>query len=151
MYSRHARRSSRMLTHLSMCIAFVAFVVLTLAFTARSAIAASPHVDLIVLNTEINSATQQFLTSALNTAKSDGAQALVIEIDTPGGDIDAMKAMTQAELSSTIPVISYVSPTGGRAASAGAFVALAAHVAVMAPTTRIGASSPIQNTGANLD
>jgi membrane-bound serine protease (ClpP class) len=151
MYSRHARRTSRMLTHLPMCVAFVAFVVLTLAFTARSAIAASPHVDLMVLNTDINQATQQFLKSTLNTAESDGAQALVIEIDTPGGDIDSMKAMTQAELSSTIPVISYVSPTGGRAASAGAFVALAAHIAVMAPTTRIGASSPIQDTGANLD
>jgi membrane-bound serine protease (ClpP class) len=62
-----------------------------------------------------------------------------------------MKAMVQAELSSTVPVISYVSPVGGRAASAGAFVTLAAPVAAMAPTTRIGASSPVDSTGANLD
>jgi membrane-bound serine protease (ClpP class) len=134
-----------------MCAALVAFIVLSFAFTAHSAAAASPHVDMMVLNGDINPASQQFLTNTLHTAESDGAQALVIEIDTPGGDIDSMKAMTIAELSSTIPVIAYVSPTGGRAASAGAFVTLAAQVAAMAPTTRIGASSPISSTGSNLD
>jgi membrane-bound serine protease (ClpP class) len=134
-----------------MCAALVAFILLSFAFTARSAVAASPHVDVMMLNGDINPASQQFLTNTLHTAENDGARALVIEIDTPGGDIDSMKAMTQAELSSTIPVIAYVAPTGGRAASAGALVTLAAQVAVMAPTTRIGASSPISSTGSNLD
>jgi membrane-bound serine protease (ClpP class) len=134
-----------------MAIAILAFVFLSFAFTAHPAAAASPHGDMMVLNGAINPASQQFLTNTLKTAESEGAQALVIEIDTPGGDIDSMKAMTQAELSSTIPVIAYVSPTGGRAASAGAVVALAAQVTAMAPTTRIGASSPIASTGSNLD
>ena len=151
MHSRHARRTSRMLSHLPMCVALVAFVVLSFAFTAHSAEAASPHIDVMVLNGDINPASQQFLTNTLHTAENDGARALVIEIDTPGGDIDSMKAMTQAELSSTIPVIAYVSPTGGRAASAGSIVTLAAQVAVMAPTTRIGAASPISSDGSNLD
>jgi membrane-bound serine protease (ClpP class) len=105
----------------------------------------------MALNMDIDPASLRYLTSSIATAESDGVQALVIEIDTPGGDLDSMKAMVQAELSSTVPVISYVSPIGGRAASAGAFVTLAAQVAAMAPTTRIGASSPVDSTGANLD
>lgn len=151
MQSRHAHGTLRKLSHLPMFVAIAAFVLLSLAFTAHPAVAASSHVDVMVLNGDINPASQQFLTNTLHTAENDGAQALVIEIDTPGGDIDSMKAMTQAELSSTIPVIAYVSPSGGRAASAGAFVTLAAQVAVMAQTTRIGASSPISSTGSNLD
>jgi len=121
-----------------------------LLFTSQTALAAGPHVDVMVLNSDIGPASLHFLQRAITTAEQDGAQALVIEIDTPGGDLDSMKAMTQAELSSNVPIISYVSPTGGRAASAGAFVALAADIAVMAPTTRIGASSPVTSTGADI-
>src|SRR5436309_6594252 len=151
MDSRQLYRKPLWLSLLFPCaIVFVA-VLLSLSLSTRSAEAASPHVDVMVLNSDISPASLRFLTQAIDTAEHDGAQALVIEIDTPGGDIDSMKAMTQAELSSTIPVIAYVSPTGGRAASAGAFVMLAAQVAVMAPTTRIGASSPISSTGSNLD
>jgi len=150
MYSRHARRTSRKLSHLPMCIAIVAFVFLSLAFTAHPAAAASPHVDMMVLNGDINPASQQFLTNTLNTAENDGAQALVIEIDTPGGDLDSMKAMVQAELGITVSVIAFVSPSGGRAASAGSFVTLAAHIAAMAPTTRIGAASPVTSTGGDI-
>jgi membrane-bound serine protease (ClpP class) len=117
----------------------------------RSASAASSHVDVTVLNYDIGQVSERVLTRAINTAEHDGARALVIEIDTPGGDIDAMKTMTQAELASTVPIISYVSPTGGRAASAGAFIALAAPLVAMAPTTRIGASSPVTSTGSNID
>jgi membrane-bound serine protease (ClpP class) len=105
----------------------------------------------MVLNSDINSASLRFLTRAIDTAEHDGAQALVVEIDTPGGDIDSMKTMTQAELASSVPVIAYVSPTGGRAASAGAFVTLAAQIAAMAPTTRIGASSPVTSTGGDIE
>jgi len=58
--------------------------------------------------------------------------------------------MTEAELNSTVPIVTYVTPSGGFAASAGAFVTLAAPIAAMAPTTRIGASSPITSTGADI-
>ena len=151
MYSRRARRRTYALPLLLSSTIIVGFVLLSLMLTTRSAEAASPHVDVMVLNGEINPASLRFLTNSINTAESDGAQALVIEIDTPGGDIDSMKAMTQAELSSSVPIISYVSPAGGRAASAGAFVALAAHVSIMAPTTRIGASSPVTSTGGDIE
>jgi membrane-bound serine protease (ClpP class) len=149
MFSRHARKK---LPALPLLLAGIIIAVVSLYFVlpTRTARAASTHVDVMVLNTDIGPASQRFLTNTITTAEGDGAAALVIEIDTPGGDLTAMKAMTEAELNSTVPVISYVSPTGGFAASAGAFVALAAHVAAMAPTTRIGASSPVDSTGADI-
>ncbi len=108
-------------------------------------------VDVTELNSEINAASQRFLTQAITTAEHDGSQALLIQINTPGGDINAMQQMVTAELNSTVPIITYVSPSGGFAASAGAFVTLAAPVAAMAPTTTIGASSPINADGSNLN
>ncbi|HEX6122538.1 MAG TPA: NfeD family protein, partial [Ktedonobacterales bacterium] len=75
---------------------------------------------------------------------------LVITLDTPGGDLDSMKAIMQKELASTVPIAVYVAPEGARAASAGMFLALAAPIVAMAPNTRIGASSPISSTGADI-
>jgi membrane-bound serine protease (ClpP class) len=150
MFSRHARRKLPALPLLLVGTIIVVVVSLSFTFSVRPVLAASPHVDATVLNTDIGPASLHFLTNAISTAESDGAQALVVGIDTPGGDLNSMKAMTEAELNSAVPIISYVSPTGGFAASAGAFVALAAPIAAMAPTTRIGASSPIDSTGADI-
>src|SRR6266571_5673393 len=153
MNSRHTHRMTRGLPLLLAGIILTVVVSLSFTLTARTAVAASssPHVDVMTLNTDIGPASLHSLTSAIATAESDGAQALVIQVDTPGGDIASMKSMVEAELNSTVPIISYVSPTGAYAASAAAFVALAAPIAAMAPTTRIGASSPISSTGSNLD
>lgn len=112
--------------------------------------AATPHVDVMVLNGNIDPAALNYLTNAISAAEHDGAQALVIEIDTPGGDMNSMTAMTKAELASSVPIVTYVYPSGGRAASAGAFVTLAAPVAAMAPATRIGAASPVTATGGDI-
>ncbi len=135
-----------------LCIAVIAFIFVSLSLTTRSALGAttSPHVDVIVLNSQISPASLRYLTGAISTAETDGAQALVIEIDTPGGDINSMKSMEVAELNSTVPIISYVYPNGAFAASAGAFVTLAAHIAVMAPGTTIGASSPVTASGGDI-
>ncbi len=151
MHSRHSHRRPRALSLLPVCIIFVVPILLTLMFVPHTASADTYHVDVMVLNSDIGPASLRYLKNSVAAAEQDRAQALVIEIDTPGGDLESMKSMTQAELSSTVPIISYVSPVGGRAASAGAFVALAAHIAAMAPTTRIGASSPVTGTGADID
>ncbi|HEU5229287.1 MAG TPA: nodulation protein NfeD [Ktedonobacteraceae bacterium] len=151
MYSRQAYRHLKRLFWLFPGLVILLALLMSSILGAHTAQAASLHVDMMVLNGEINPASLHSLTSAIDTASGDGAQALVIEIDTPGGDIDSMKAMTQAELASKVPIIAYVSPVGGRAASAGAFVTLAAHIAAMAPTTRIGASSPVTSTGGDID
>ena len=146
MYSRHGHALQFYLLLLGSLIV----VLLFFSLSARTANAASPHIDVMTLNTEIDPASLSFLNKAITTAEGDGAQALVIEINTPGGDLTSMRSMTEAELNSTVHIVTYVSPTGGFAASAGAFVTLAAPIAAMAPTTRIGASSPIASTGADI-
>lgn len=152
MNSRQACRKPFVLYLLPIAIIAIVFAFIFLSLNARSAVAATAtsHVDEMVLNSEINPASLRFLTRSINTAETDGAQALVIEIDTPGGDIKSMESMKVAELNSTVPIISYVAPTGAYAASAGAFVALAAQVAAMAPGTTIGASSPVDVSGGDI-
>jgi membrane-bound serine protease (ClpP class) len=130
----------------------IILVVLSLTVFAPSARADSvgPHIDVMTLDTTIDPSSLQYLTSSINTAQSDGAQALVIEINTPGGDLGSMESMKVAELNSKVPIITYVSPAGAWAASAGAFVTLAGQVAAMAPGTTIGASSPVTSTGGDI-
>jgi membrane-bound serine protease (ClpP class) len=99
---------------------------------------------------EINPVTQSYLTNKLSRAARDGYDAAVILLDTPGGLSTSMKTIYQAELASKVPVIVYVSPEGARAASAGVWVAQAADVLAMAPTTNIGSSTPIDSSGQNL-
>src|SRR5579863_1421700 len=151
MYSRHARRKPMVLTLLP-ALLVVVLALLSLSLTAGSAAAASTgtHVDVMTLNSDISPASLNYLTSAISSAERDGAAALVIEINTPGGDLTSMESMKVAELNSTVPIIAYVSPSGAWAASAGAFVTLAAQVAVMAPGTTIGASSPVTSTGGDI-
>ncbi len=148
MFSRH--RHARRLLLLLLSSLIVVVVSLFFTVSARAASAASPHIDVTTLNTVIGPASLSFLKQAITTAEGDGAQVLVIEVNTPGGDLASMKSMTEAELNSTVPIVTYVTPSGGFAASAGAFVTLAAQIAAMAPTTRIGASSPITSTGADI-
>jgi membrane-bound serine protease (ClpP class) len=148
MFSRH--RHARRLLLLLLSSLIVVVVSLFFTVSARAASAASPHIDVTTLNTVIGPASLSFLKQAISTAEGDGARVLVIEVNTPGGDLASMKSMTEAELNSTVPIVTYVTPSGGFAASAGAFVTLAAPIAAMAPTTRIGASSPITSTGADI-
>ena len=99
---------------------------------------------------EVNPVTQDYLTSKLSQAAKDGYDAAVILLDTPGGLSTSMKTIYTAELNAKLPVIVYVSPDGARAASAGVWIAQAADVLAMAPTTNIGSSTPIDSSGANL-
>ena len=99
---------------------------------------------------EVNPVTQDYLTGRLSRAASQGYDAAVILLDTPGGLSSSMKTIYQAELSAKLPVIVYVSPEGARAASAGVWIAEAADVLAMAPTTNIGSSTPIDSSGQNL-
>ena len=103
----------------------------------------APRVDLVTVDGAITPPTAQYVTRAIAGAESDGASAVVIALDTPGGLMSSMDAIVDAILASRVPVVVYVSPPGGRAASAGVFVTEAAHVAAMAPTTRIGSASPV--------
>jgi membrane-bound serine protease (ClpP class) len=122
----------------------LAALVLLTGIALTSAVGADvAPVDLIKIEGAISPVTLRLVESALDRARLDGAQALVIQLDTPGGLERSMRAIAQRMLNAEIPVIVYVAPTGARAASAGVFLTLAAHVAAMAPATNIGAAHPV--------
>lgn len=95
----------------------------------------------------ISPVSAEYLQAAVHKAAEGNYDALVIELDTPGGLDLSMREIVKALLSSTVPVIVYVSPAGARAASAGVFITMAAHVAAMTPGTNIGAAHPVQLGG----
>jgi membrane-bound serine protease (ClpP class) len=84
-----------------------------------------------------------FLVEAIHNAETQGAEALVVRIDTPGGLLSTTRDVVQAELSAKVPIVFWVGPPGARAGSAGVFLTLAAHVAAMAPSSNIGAAHPV--------
>ncbi len=103
----------------------------------------------IRLNDEpITPVTARFIERALEKAAEEGAQCLVIELDTPGGLVTSTQAIVRNIIASDVPVVVYVSPSGARAASAGVFITLSSHVAAMAPATHIGAAHPVTIGGA---
>jgi membrane-bound serine protease (ClpP class) len=91
----------------------------------------------------IGPASAKYMVHAIDEAQARGAECIVFEMDTPGGLDDAMRTIIKKIMSSTVPVVVYVAPSGSRAASAGAFITIAAHVAAMAPGTNIGAAHPV--------
>jgi membrane-bound serine protease (ClpP class) len=107
------------------------------------AASAAQSVSLIELDSAITPVTVRLLAGAIERAQAEGAQALIVQLNTPGGLERSMRSMVQSILGSPIPVIVYVAPAGARAASAGVFVTMAAHVAAMAPATNIGAAHPV--------
>ncbi len=101
------------------------------------------HVDVLEVKGVINPAVATYLDRGIDAAQADGAQAVLIEMDTPGGLDTAMRQIIQKMIASPVPVVVYVWPPGGRAASAGLFITQAAAVAAMGPATNIGAAHPV--------
>ncbi len=124
----------------------LAAAVAVLLLAAARVEAAAP-VSVITVEGVINPVTLRLVSTAIDRARAERAQALVIQLDTPGGLERSMRAIVQRMLNADVPVIVYVAPTGARAASAGVFITMAAHVAAMAPATNIGAAHPVALTG----
>ncbi len=99
----------------------------------------------------INPVASEWIATAVAQADRDGAEALIIQLDTPGGLDTSMRDIVRTILASPVPVIVYVAPSGGRAASAGVFIAFAAHLAAMAPGTNIGAAHPVAMGGKAIE
>lgn len=99
----------------------------------------------------VNPVMSEFIASGLKRASSEGAEAVVIELDTPGGLDSSMREIVKAVLSTEVPVVAYVAPGGSRAASAGVFIAYAANIAAMAPGTNIGSAHPVQMGAQKMD
>ncbi len=92
-----------------------------------------------------------FIKRAIAEADVQNVEALVLRLNTPGGSVDQTKEIIQAMIASDVPVVVYVWPSGGFAASAGTFITLAGHAAAMAPNTSIGAASPVSGGGGEID
>lgn len=103
----------------------------------------SSTVWVVDLEGAVGPASADLVIRAIEDAGEEGAEALVIRMDTPGGLDKSMRDLVKAILAARIPVVTYVSPDGARAASAGTYIAFASHVAAMAPATNIGSSTPV--------
>ncbi|MGH3057962.1 MAG: NfeD family protein [Gaiellaceae bacterium] len=120
------------------------------ALAGNAAAQERPRVLAVEFENDVNPVTQGFFTDAVDRAEEEGYDAVVLLLDTPGGLDSSMRAMIKREIESAVPVIVYVFPPGGRAASAGAFIAMGADVAAMAPQTDIGSSTPINVGGEDI-
>ncbi len=131
-------------------------LILALAFAAvvpvpKLSLAASENKAVFAdIDGMVHPITAEIVSSAIDRAKRDGASVLVLRLNTPGGLMDAMRDTIQLILASPVPVITYVAPSGGRAASAGFFILESGDLAVMAPGTNTGAAHPVAE-GQQLD
>jgi len=103
----------------------------------------TPTIIKVEIKSTIGPASSKYLKEGMEAAQHQNAQMILIELDTPGGLSTSMREMIQEITNSTLPVITYVSPKGARAASAGTYLLYASHVAAMAPGTNLGAATPV--------
>jgi membrane-bound serine protease (ClpP class) len=125
----------------------IAFAGLVLAASGPAGAQTSSSILSVTVDGVITPVMADHLREALDRAETEGHQALLVEIDTPGGLDTSMRDIIQSFLNARVPVIVHVSPQGARAASAGALITLSSHVAAMAPGTSIGAATPIGGQG----
>jgi membrane-bound serine protease (ClpP class) len=128
-------------------------VVAAILFAAVSTVQAQAGHPLILVlqaNGPITPPMAEYLGRGIQSAEQQNAEALIVQLDTPGGDLGSLDKIIQEIRASTVPVVIYVAPNGAMAGSAGALVTMAGHVAAMAPEAAIGASSPVSSGGQDL-
>ena len=111
---------------------------------------AAKHVNLITIDAAINPAIADFIHESITRSTEEGAPALVIQLDTPGGLLNSTRTIVKDLLGAPLPVIVYVAPSGASAGSAGVFITMAGHIAAMAPGTTIGAAHPVGSGGQDI-
>lgn len=126
------------------------FLLGALALFASPVRAAGDHVVVLPTTGVVDQVMANYIRDGIVKAQRDGAAAVVIRLDTPGGALDATNEIVKTLLDAPLPVIVWVAPAGSRAASAGTFITLAANLAFMAPSTRIGAASPVGGQGEDI-
>lgn len=127
-----------------------AFVATLLSLATYAASAADETVVVLEIKGGIGVATADYLATGIRHAEERNAELIIIDIDTPGGLAKPMRDMVQDILGSSVPVATYVSPAGARADSAGTYILLASHIAAMAPTTHLGAATPVSLNGEDV-
>ena len=110
-----------------------------------------PSVAILTANGIVDNVMAGYLAEGVAQAGRDGAAAVIIQLNTPGGSLDATQRIVSTLLEAPLPTIVWVTPSGARAASAGTFITLAGHVAMMAPGTNIGAATPVGGQGEDIE
>jgi membrane-bound serine protease (ClpP class) len=136
---------------LALIFSSVLFGVLVLSQPKGSqAQSTTPQVLVMTASGPLTPAMAEYLSRSIRTAQQENAEALIFQLNTPGGSLDTMNQMVEAIRASKVPVVVYVAPRGAMAASAGTLVTLAGHASAMAPETIIGAASPVDQSGQDL-
>ena len=128
----------------------IAVIILLIAFQPAQAESGAPLVLVMNIDGVITPATQEYLARSLKLAEQQGAELLVLQLNTPGGGMDAMNKLLLDMRASPVPIVVFVAPRGAMAGSAGTMITLAGHASAMAPETIIGAASPIGSQGEDL-
>ena len=140
-------------------ITYVSSLVLGLLLSLVNALVAAPIsqedsssklVYVLTFEGAVTPILDEYIGESIAEAVAENAQAIILQLDTPGGSVSITKSITQKMINSPIPVIVYVSPAGAHAGSAGTFITLAGHVAAMAPGSSIGAASPVGGSGEDI-
>jgi len=128
----------------SITLVVISLILILLSFDTYLGAQNKNNIDVIKIdNYIINPVTTKFICDAIDSATKDKATCLIIELDTPGGLLESTRTIVKKLLNSEIPIVTYISPSGSRAGSAGVFITYASHIAAMAPSTNIGAAHPI--------
>ena len=131
----------------SFYLAIPLLIITAFLFSSISANSIQGPIIQLTVEEAIGPATDDYIKRALDTATESDAEIVIIQMDTPGGLDSAMRAIIKNIASSTVPVATYVAPTGARAASAGTYILYASHIAAMAPGTNLGAATPVKIGG----
>lgn len=146
-----ARRRQRRVVLLHNVISCALIVAVWLSAWSLALAQGRPRVDVLTFQGPVTPILVSYIERGIQQAERDGAVALVLQLDTPGGSVELTGQITRRMRNADVPIIVYVTPNGAHAGSAGTFITLAAHVAAMAPGTRIGAASPVGEQGQDLD
>ena len=131
------------------CVFYLILIVLSFLASPASAQTARP-VLVMDVSGPVTPVMLSYIERGIREAETRNAEALVITLNTPGGDVNLTKSIVQAIIASDVPVVVYVAPRGAFAASAGTLITLAGHAAAMSPSTSIGAASPVGEQGQDL-
>ncbi len=143
-YLMRAMKARRLI----LAILSISFIIMGSYALLSSPLAAGKPIYRITLDGDIiNPASAEYIISSIDKAQADGAECLIIELDTPGGLLTSTREIVKKIMNASVPVVTYVAPMGARAGSAGVFITLASHVAAMAPSTNIGAAHPVDVEG----